>query len=117
MGVSRQRAHQIVSQALKLMNAELVEEADEVRRLELERLDGLYKAAWPKAEDGDERAIASCLRIMGRRAELQGLDAAKRKEISGPAGGPIETVDYSVYSDEDLKALGNLHGKYSPPSA
>jgi hypothetical protein len=52
--------------------------ADEVRRLELERLDDLWRSMYPKAVQGDHLAVDRCLRIMARRAALLGLDAPQR---------------------------------------
>ena len=46
--------------------------ADEVRRLELERLDQLQLGLWLKACKGDVSAVLGVLRIMQRRAKLLG---------------------------------------------
>lgn len=52
------------------------EEADELRRLELDRLDGLFYPQYRAALAGDAQAVAACLRIMERRARMLGLDDA-----------------------------------------
>lgn len=52
------------------------EQADELRALELERLDTMLAAVWRDVLAGDTRAIDSALRIMQRRAALLNLDAA-----------------------------------------
>lgn len=52
------------------------EEADELRALELERLDSLFYAVYRDALAGDTRAADVCIRIMARRAALVNLDAA-----------------------------------------
>ena len=52
----------------------LQEPADELRRLEAQRLDDLYRAMIPKALKGDGWSVDRCLRIMERRAALLGLD-------------------------------------------
>jgi hypothetical protein len=54
------------------------EPADELRRLECERLDTLLRALWPAAISGKWLAIDRCLSIMDRRARLLGLDAPVR---------------------------------------
>ena len=54
------------------------EPADDVRTLELLRLDDLYRAMIPKALRGDKDStwyVDRCLTIMERRARLLGLDA------------------------------------------
>ncbi|GAA4055272.1 helix-turn-helix domain-containing protein [Agromyces indicus] len=52
------------------------EEAEELRLLELDRLDALMRAVWADAMAGDTKAIDAVLRIMARRASLLNLDAA-----------------------------------------
>lgn len=52
------------------------EPADELRTIELDRLERLHFAAWAKAINGDLRAIDRVLRIAERRAKLLGLDVA-----------------------------------------
>ncbi|MFK8851239.1 hypothetical protein [Streptomyces sp. Ac-502] len=83
------------------------EEAAEVsvyRQQENERLDALLEAAWPRAtqpspvfdKDGnvldhalDMRAVDTVLRLMDRRAKLNGLDMPVKAELSGPDGGAV----------------------------
>jgi hypothetical protein len=49
--------------------------ADEVRLLDLVRLDKLWAAHYTRACRGNHRSTMICLRIMERRARLLGLDA------------------------------------------
>lgn len=49
--------------------------ADDVRHLELERLNDLFIPLYAKAIKGDTWSTDRCLRIMERRAALLGLDA------------------------------------------
>jgi hypothetical protein len=53
---------------------------EEYRQLELDRLDVMQDALWPKVLEGDTRAIDTALRLMDRRARLLGLDAPTRTE-------------------------------------
>ena len=46
---------------------------DELRRLELDRLDALQAAVWDKALAGDSAAVTTVLRIVEQRARLLGL--------------------------------------------
>lgn len=55
----------------------LQEPADDLRRLEVERLNDLYRAMAPKALSGDTWSVDRCLAIMTRRAALMGLDMPK----------------------------------------
>lgn len=65
-------AWRAVREGLKLA---LEEPAAEVRALERARLDKLLCAVWDQAMQGDGQAIDRVLRIMERRARLDGLDA------------------------------------------
>lgn len=47
---------------------------EEALELEMDRLDALQEVAWGAAMSGDLKAIDSCLRIMGHRAKLLGLE-------------------------------------------
>ena len=71
---SRSGAYQAVQRELQRT---MQEPADDVRQLELMRLDDLYRAMVPKALKGDKDStwyVDRCLAIMDRRARLLGLD-------------------------------------------
>jgi hypothetical protein len=73
LGVTTGRAHQLVDEALR----ETVQAAaDDLRKLELERLDMMMPAVMEKARRGRLRSVYTMLRIMERRARLLGLDAS-----------------------------------------
>lgn len=74
------------------------------RQQENERLDALLEAAWPRATEPhpvldkegevidnvlDMRAIDTVLRLMDRRAKLNGLDMPVKTEVTGADGGPL----------------------------
>ncbi len=65
----------------KLLTATVRETSEEVRAVELARLDGLMVTLWPSARRGDLQAVDRVLKIMERRAKLLGLDAAQKHEI------------------------------------
>src|SRR3990167_4527882 len=85
------------SEAIKsAMQKTLQEPADQLRKLELERLDRMLRGIWTTATDSGQNpidpsvhhsAIDRALRIMERRARLLGLDAPTK--IAGEDGGPI----------------------------
>lgn len=52
--------------------------ANELREIEVARLDALLLGLWPEARKGNVAKIDRVLRIMQRRADLLGLDAPKR---------------------------------------
>lgn len=66
---------------LAALEQTLREPAEEVRALELERLDALLLAHWPAATSGNVEATDRVLRIMERRARLLGLDAPRQLNV------------------------------------
>lgn len=64
-------AHRAVTEALELIEHD---SAEETLTLELNRLDAMIAALWPKVRKGDDRAVHAVLRCMERRAKLLGLD-------------------------------------------
>jgi hypothetical protein len=71
-------AYQAVIGALR---ETLREPAEQVRTLELERLDAMLEAVWPAAVAGDLKTIDAVLRLMDRRSRYLGLDAPARIDI------------------------------------
>lgn len=52
----------------------LIESKDEIVQQELERLDALQLVCWRTAQQGDLKAIALIIQLMGARAKLLGLE-------------------------------------------
>ena len=73
--ITKQSAHALVAGALKDMREKTEDDALDVIRLELERLDAMLLGMWDEARRGKLDAIDRVLRLMKRRAELLGLDA------------------------------------------
>lgn len=76
--------------------------ADELRQQELDRLDRLQLAAWPKAMQGHIGSIAIIVRLMERRARLLGLDTPIKIEQE------ITTWQGSDSIDRAVQELANL---------
>ena len=80
---NRGNAHKAVMKELNLLAKECLEEAAQVRDLELQRLDDLYLAAWKAIARGSESAIDRALRVSESRRKLMGLDAAQKVDVNG----------------------------------
>lgn len=78
---NRAGAHVAVKRRLDQLKAECLEAAEDVRQLELSRLDRLHAGLAKRAERGDVRAVDRVLRIMERRSAYEGLDVPKRLNI------------------------------------
>lgn len=80
-GVTTQAAHWAVCKYLEETRAISREGAEEIRRLELDRLDRILATIGPQAEGGDLAAVDRVLRLQERRAHLLGLDAPKASSV------------------------------------
>lgn len=83
LGIGRTTAHRYVTRELAYLAQECREDAEQIRTLELQRLDALYVIAARVASDGDLAGIDRCVKIAERRAKLLGLDQAQKVEHSG----------------------------------
>ena len=83
IGVNVSTAYYDVQESLKILRELEMEKAEDVRGIEMERLDRLLLACWERAIDGDDKSVRACLSIMERRAKLMGLDAPTRNEHTG----------------------------------
>lgn len=102
LGVSRQGAADCVKRALAALKADTEEKAEEVRELELRRLDRMLQIAEAAAENGDIAAIDRVLKIQERRSKYLGLDAPVRSEAQVAIAA---TVSLDGVSDVQLAAL------------
>ena len=92
MGTSKVMPFYRIKRILGEMIETNTEDANEVLRIEIERLDIMQSVLAERVKGGDVKAIDRWLVIHEKRMKLYGLD--KRKvEISGPDGGPIQTLD------------------------
>ncbi len=79
---NRGGAHRAVTQELRELPKD---DAEDVLALEVERLDQLLMALWPAAMKGNVRSAETVIRLMERRAKLQGLDAPVQATITHAA--------------------------------
>jgi len=75
LGIAKSTAHKTVTKGLIKTRQDTSEMADEVRTLELLRLDEYHEKLRPKVEKGDVQAIMACIKIQDRRSKYLGLDA------------------------------------------
>ena len=78
---NRGTVHRIVAQTLR---RETVEAVDELRRLELDRLDALQRSLWAAAMGGDIEAAKAVARIVESRCRLLGLVPARTAPSPSP---------------------------------
>ena len=90
-------AYQAVMSALRKV---LKEPAEEVRTLEVARLDAMLLALWAQVKQGNQGAIDKALKVEERRAKLLGLDAPNKVAPTDPTGDH----EYRGFSDDDFVA-------------
>lgn len=88
---SRVGAFKAVQRALK---ATLREPTDDVRELELGRLDVMLRSIWEKVEGGQLAAIDRAIKIVERRARMLGLDTAQKFEFNFERMSDAELAEY-----------------------
>jgi hypothetical protein len=110
LGITHMQAHRDVVRALKESLRLRDGAADELRALELKRLDALLVACWPKASSGDCEAVRAAVRIAERRSKLLGLDAevSSRLELTGGAVVRTEAADRPLGGLSDSELLQRL---------
>ena len=89
-----------------------VEQAHELRALELERLDGMTSGLWPRIQEGSAAAVSAGVRVSERRSRLLGLDepTATRTELTGSLGIYAERLaaERELFIKLDISELEEL---------
>lgn len=95
-----------------------VDAVDDLRRLEVTRLDLLQAASWEDALAGDVRAVDRILRIITLRAKLLGLFETEPAPVK-PTGPRLLSESYSAQSDQGTSAGRSceLEASSSPSSS
>jgi len=74
--------------------------AAEHRRLDTERCEDLFLALQPGIRKGDPRSIDAAVRVLGHKAEINGLRAPARVEMTGKDGGPMTIETFRQMCEE-----------------
>jgi len=101
LGISTSMAYKHVVKALRIIHDKTSEATEELRTLEVQRIDRLFEVMYKKAEKGDHNAIDRCLRLMERRAKLLGLDAPMNANINMMASIVINWDEDATQHDND----------------
>jgi hypothetical protein len=107
---NRGTAHRVVTKAL---SERLMVGIDELRDIELARLDALQVALWPRVEKGEVRAVNSVMRIIDRRCRILGLYPQRARSeksfdtlVIQDTGNPGEATDADGDElEEDVDAI------------
>jgi len=83
--------------------------AEELRDVELDRLDRLQQAVWDRAMDADLPAVSTVLRIMEQRAKMLGLFAPEKHQVE------VGPLDASTIDAEVARLAAMLTGNRAQP--
>jgi AraC-like DNA-binding protein len=86
----------------RIMTRNVPQAPEEFRWQELDRLDRMQVALWPRAMKGDDRAIGTIVRLMERRARLVGIDAPQRIQAE------VVNYDGNRDIDGDIERIVNI---------
>ena len=95
LGMTRQNAHVLVQKEHELLKAACQETAEELRQMELSRMDEIQLKLWDKR--GDPRVADTLLRLFERRSKLMGLDAPTKVENKNNS---VVTSDVTIQTDK-----------------
>lgn len=118
IGIGTTSAHRLVTRAVVETRKAIAEDVNEMRALELSRLDALLGGLWADARRGHLGAIDRVLRIMERRAKLLGLDAPlKGARTSSTADDYEHGVTSYVVPVPPTMSLEDWLRRFNPPTA
>lgn len=116
LGVSRQRVGQLLDAWDTSFRSENADRAEEIRTAQLDEIRLLKHAWFPRAtsKDASSKDLTAYAKLLDHEANLAGAKAPARTatELSGPGGGPVQTVaaavDLSTWTPEQLAAAEQL---------
>lgn len=91
LGCSLGAAYGYVEASLNELRKSSPEKAEELREIDLQRLDLATDCALRAIKAGDTLAIGPLVRVLERRAKLLGLDMPSKQEITGKDGAALLT--------------------------
>lgn len=86
LGVSVSTANAYVLEVLKQLREQVKEDAEEIKALELMRLDQMWLALEGQIRKGHLQAIEKGIKVMERRSKFLGLDSPVKTAITNPDG-------------------------------
>jgi hypothetical protein len=94
---------------------------EEYRDMQLDRLERMHMAVWPRAKDGDLRAIDTALRIADREANLLNLNAPIKVQAEVTVYEGQQLVEHTARIIELIRQsrgeTGNMGGNTSETRA
>ena len=87
--ISRQACHKAFRKAL---GREASLEVEELRKIDNERTEVMFRNLQPEIERGDLHAIETGIKVLNHQAKINGYAAPERHELTGKDGRPLTLV-------------------------
>lgn len=111
LGMRRGWAAVIIPEELARIDAATIRNTDQVRALQIARLEGLLKAASPEAEKGDVQSITAALRVIREINKIEGTYAPVKVDVDERI--KILAVQLNVDEDELMADARQLAKEYA----
>lgn len=110
LGITRQSAQEMVGRVLDNINAYTVDQVNELREDQLEKVRTLTAVLWEPALQRDVQSLDRVVKLLEREAKLAGLDAPERHEVKaipfeGVAEPELATRMANALIDRNLPEL------------
>lgn len=99
LGVSKRSALRYVAGGVSDLKMDVTRKKEELRNIQLARLEVLLASLWRKIDAGDYKAVAVAVKVIERISRLNGLDAPKEVDATVRTNGP----DLSQMSEGQLR--------------
>lgn len=112
----RRRVSGWIDTELMLEGARRSKDVEQLRTLELSRIDELLAALWEKATAGGLKHISVALKLIQRRCAILGLDEPEKMEIEASGVEGILAILAEARQRRDRGTVDRLAGLSLPPS-
>ncbi len=93
--VTANKARVIVEKALHEMARDDQKNVEQIRQLDLRRIDEAIKILWPKVREGNLKAMREYRAFIDQRSRLLGTYAAQKHEVHGQIDHVIDAGDHA----------------------
>lgn len=113
LGITQQRVSRLLAKTEKRLYSEFADHAEEIKARQTVQLEHLYDRLTTQFEascddgSGNPALLAQALKALEDVRKIWGLEAPKRQEVSGPAGGAI-VLDVEQTRGELQRRLARL---------
>ena len=97
MGCTTSNVHKMVKKEMEQVTKETREDVEQLRAMEVSRLDEAQRAIWNQIANGHLGAVDRLVKISDRRSKLLGLDAPQKTAFTAGVGQDDEEGGVILY--------------------